>query len=1218
MQNYLRKGNHLNLSDWLGSKRTNSLIRRVVLTPALMLSISSAFSQQISLNARNMPMKEVFSAIKKQTGYAVFGNLKLLEKAKPVSVTANNMPLEQLLKQIFEQQAIGYRLGNKTIFLSERPNDHMQKIQGESQKSQDKNLSGTVLDSIGGPLPGASLILTNRPESYATKRDGSFSIQAYEGDVIVFTYMGYKSKQITVTAKMLMGNQLIVQLNPLINSLEEVKISVNTGYQSLDRERSAGSVAKPDMEIYNDRVGSMNVIQRLDGLIPGLTVNNAPGADPFQIRGLSTVGSTVNIGGYGVSTTSRSPLFVVDGVPYEDIELINPNDVLDVNVLKDATASSIWGARAANGVVVITTKAGKKGASKLKIDYNSFVRIQARPDLSYLPVMDSKSYIQAARETFDATIVPWATINGGTSPIVAPHEQALYDLSRGLLTQTQIDAKLDSMGRISNTDQISELFYRNNIVTNHSLAASGGTDKYSFYGSFNYTGNKNNGNRPDNSTDTYKLNIRQDFRFNPHINLYLVTDITNTVGRNKPYPTFDAKFNPYQLFQDQAGNNLDLSWRYMTAERRRALENSGKIDMSYVPLDEPNNGYTNSNGLAVRLNAGLRVNLYKGLRYEGTYSYTKAKNDTRQFEGQQAFDVRREVLSYTVVNPNTGLPIYYLPETGGRLTTDNSSREDWTIRNQFVYNKDWADKFHQLTFLAGNEVQSMRTDNIYNLTRGFNDETYTIQPVDYKSLAAAYLTGTLYPSTGGSGYYYPDTYRAQRLDTRLISYYANLAYSFREKYGVNASWRIDQSNLFGKDKSAQNKPVYSVGALWNMSKEEWMRELDWINEVRLRATYGLTGISPAAGTASSSDILLALSPNGYSVPGGVIYRINSPANRSLTWELTKTKNIGMDFRLFNQRVSGTFDAYWKKTDGLLDQMLVNPFAVAISPTVLGNAGELTNRGVELSLNTVNVKTRDFTWRTLINAAFNKNKITKSYNQSSVTTGNAKIMEQNLQGYAAYAMFAYNYAGLNTIGDPQVRLADGTLVTAPYVTRAEDIIFTGTSQPKWSGGFSNMFRYKEFDLQVNMVFNAGHVTRRDVNQKYAGVNASYSNFHRDFADRWKVAGDELKTDIPAFVPTESVSTSRRSVYYYILGNNNVINASFIKIRDLTLSYRLPKTMLDRIHCNELRIFGQVGNIMVWKANKYGIDPEFQGFNNNGGVRTLRLGQNSLSFGVNVSF
>ncbi len=156
MQNYLRKGNHPNLSDWLRSKRTNSLIRRVVLTPALMLSISSAFSQQISLNARNMPMKEVFSAIKKQTGYAVFGNLKLLEKAKPVSVSANNMPLEQLLKQIFEQQAIGYRLGNKTIFLSERPNDHIQKIQGESQKSQDKNLSGTVLDSIGGPLPGAS------------------------------------------------------------------------------------------------------------------------------------------------------------------------------------------------------------------------------------------------------------------------------------------------------------------------------------------------------------------------------------------------------------------------------------------------------------------------------------------------------------------------------------------------------------------------------------------------------------------------------------------------------------------------------------------------------------------------------------------------------------------------------------------------------------------------------------------------------------------------------------------------------------------------------------------------------------------------------------------------------------------------------------------------------------------------------------------------------
>jgi TonB-linked SusC/RagA family outer membrane protein len=1182
----------------------------LILITTIMQVSASTFAQQITLSNKNASLRNVLDQISDQSGYEFVFTSSILKNAKPVTIDVKNKDLSSVLQEIFKTQPLKYEINNKVVIISFA--DTPTFLDRMIATFIDITVAGRVLSSDNQPLPGASVKIKGRNIATRTNENGNFSLSnVSETAILEISYLGYKTKEVKAVKDL--GN-IILEVST--GELNQVNV-VSTGYQTIAKERSAGSVSKPDMNIYNDRVGTLNVIQRLDGLIPGLTVNNAPGADQFQIRGLSTVGSIVNIGGYGVSTTNRSPLFVVDGVPYDDINLINPNDVVDVNVLKDATAASIWGARAANGVIVITTKSGQKGASKLKVDYNSFVRIQPRPDLDYFPVLNSKSFIREAREIFDPALVPWATINGSTAPIVAPHERTFYDLSRGLITAEQANAKLDSMGNISNLGQMSDLLYRTGITNNHSLSVGGGTEKYSFYGSFNYTGNKNSGNRPSASSDIYKLNIRQDFRFNKNVNVYLVTDITNTIGKSSPYPSFDARFTPYQLFQAPNGNNLDLTWRYMTEERRKAIETAGKIDIGYIPLDEPNFGYTKNNGLAMRLNGGIQANLYKGLRFEGTYNYTRAKNDVRQFEDARAFNTRREVLSFTTVNATTGLPTYYMPETGGRLQTTNSSRQDWTIRNQLVYNKDWNNLTHQLTVLGGSEVQSMMTNNVSELIRGFDDNLFTVRPVDYKSLAAGTLLGTLYPSTGGFGSYFPDTYTAQQIDTRLISYYSNLAYSYLEKYGINASWRIDQSNLFGVNKSAQNKPVYSLGALWNLNKENFMQNLSWINELKIRATYGLTGISPAPGTASSDDILLAVAPSGFAVPGGTIYRINSPANRALTWELTKTKNLGLDFRLLDNRISGNFDMYWKKTEGLLDQMLVNPFAVAISPTILGNSGELTNRGIELSLTTINIRTRDFLWRTLLNGAYNRNKITKSYNQRSVTTGNAKVTEQNLQGYPAYAMFAYDFIGLDALGDPQIRLNDGSISKVPFVTKAEDVIFMGTRQPKWSGGFSNFFKYKGVDLQVNMVFNLGHVTRKDVNLRYTGTNTSFNNLHADFENRWKQTGDETETDVPSFVPTSSVNSSRRSEYYYILGDNNVIDASFIKVRDLTLSYSLPKALLSKIKCNELRVFGQLGNLMLWKANKEGIDPEFQSANNLGGIRALRIGQNTIAFGLRVS-
>ena len=1182
---------------------------------ALFFATKSASAQTITISAKDISMQKVISAIKKQTGYSVFGDMELLSKSALVSVDVKNMPLADFLATVFRNQPLNYRIANRTIFLSGKSNSTQKQDTEQNPVRPKRVVQGQVLDSLRRPLSGATVSVRNKNQTKLTDSEGKFTLTVDDNDVLIITYLGYTNSTISLDAKSLgSSGNLIINLKAAVNQLDQVNVSINTGYQNIARARSAGSVSKPDMKVYNDRVGTMNVIQRLDGLIPGLTINNAPNADQFQIRGLTTVGSTINIGGFAVPTTSRSPLFVVDGVPYEDINQINPNDVMDVNVLKDATAASIWGTRAANGVIVITTKSGKAG--KMKIDYNTFVRFQSKPDLNYFQVLNSRDYIQAARETFDAGLVPWATINGGTNPIVAPHEMVFYNLARNLITSEVANAKLDSMSNLSNLDQISKLFYANSLVTNHALSVSGGAEKYAYYGSFNYTGNRGNGNRPDNNSDIFKLNLRQDFTFNKHIKAYLVTDVTTSNTSSKPWPSSDSQFTPYQMFQDASGNNLDLSWRYLTDELRSLTESKGKIGLSYVPVEEPGFGYTKNNALSIRLNSGLNVNIFKGLRFEGTYSYVRGKNDSRQFEGQKAFDVRREVLSYATYNTGTAATTYNFPNTGGRLRTANSSREDWTIRNQLTYNKSWLENKHQLTILVGNEAQSSTVKDVNELIRGFNDDLNTSQLIDYKTLANG-ISGTIYPTTGGFSSYFPDLLSVQGIDTRSLSYYSNLAYSFLEKYGINASWRIDQSNLFGKDRSAQNKPVWSVGALWNINSEAWFNELEWVNELRLRTTYGITGNSPSPGTAASTDILLASAPSGFSVPGGTIYRINSPANKRLTWELTKTNNIGLDFRLFNSRISGALDLYWKKTEGLLDQLLVNPFAAATSTTIFGNAGVLKNRGVELSLTTVNVSTPEFTWRTMVNGAYNTNKIIKSYAAAS-NSGAVRTTATVVQGFSAYPLFAYDYEGLDALGDPLIRLSDGQIVKTPNITKPTDILYMGTTQPKWSGGFNNTFRYKTLDLQVNIIFNAGHVMRKDVNSRYSGVNALNNNFHADFKNRWKQVGDEKITDIPSFVPVSSLNSSRRSSFYYILGDRNVLDASFAKIRDLTLSYSLPTSLLSRWQISQLRVFTQVGNLMLWRANNSGIDPEFQTVGSFGGARRLRTGQNTFSIGANVSF
>lgn len=1175
----------------------------VIISIAMIMQVRAAsFGQSVTLNIKNAPLSEIIEEIRTQTGYDFFYNRELIKKARPVTIDVTNASIQEVLELCFSDQPLDYKIDNKVVMIREKEPDLLDRVIDLLTPPID--VRGHVRDSTGAPLPGATVHLKNNNTGTVTDTNGEFRLSNIEeGAVLEISYIGFVTQELVVTRDNAQSISIVLKESKSV--LQELVV-FSTGYQTISKERSTGSFAQADMDVVSERSTSMNILSRLDGLIPGLAVNNyAPGRDQLLIRGATSIGMPVN--SYFVGT-SRTPLFVVDGVAVSDVSFINPQDVKDVTVLKDATAASIWGARAANGVIVINTKKGTLN-SNLRVNYDGFINFQGRPQLDYLPLLSSRQYIESAKELFSIpdylTVYPWATVSSFTGPAsggVPPHEMILYNQARGLVTEAQANASLDSLAAINNHDQISDLFYRNAVLMNYTVSLSGGGSHHSFYASASYTDTKSN--QPGEANKVYKINARQDFKLNKTFQFFLVTDITQTRTSAKRNKSFDYSFYPYQLFRDESGNNLSIPYMYLPDGPRADFQARSRISLDYNPLDEFNYGYTKTDGLVARFTGGGTINIFKGLRFEGTYNYIKGTTKSIEFEDQKSYTVRSELVSFTVAPTAASTPVYYLPSTGGRYTVTTSDLKNWTVRNQLVYDNKWD--IHQLTILLGQEAQDQLNVTHASRVRGYDEALQIYSSVDYAALGKG-LASPVMPNYGGVlSVLSNDNFSSSETESRFTSYYSNLGYTYNQKYSVNGSWRIDQSTLFGKDKSAQNKPVWSAGAKWLITNEEFMNNISWLESLALRATYGLTGNSPSPGTASSFDILSTSGSVFY--PGGKGLKISTTGNPKLTWETTQTTNLAVDFALLRGRINGSVDFYKKYTKNMLG--LVNTNSLTGYPSVVGNLGDMTNKGVEISLHTTNMRTENFSWNTSLVAGYNENKIIKHLSATPITTASQKIPHaggQFLEGYPAFSMFAYDFVGLDNQGDPQIRLNDGTITKTPGVALAKDVKYMGTILPKWTGGFSNMFRYKNFQLSANAVYSLGYIMRRSTRWMFGGQLRT--NVSKDFLKRWKTEGDEAHTNIPSYEVSAATSLGRRSLDYFTYGDVNVLSASYIKLRDITFSYYLPEAIVSKVRAQSISFRAQLSNVMLWKANKYGIDPEFQSI--------MPLNQKTITLGAHIT-
>ena len=1156
--------------------------RAVCLLCILAVTGSLAFAQsKVTLNCKGVSLRNVMTQINQQTSLSFAFSDSINPDKIMISVEEKNSDLDTVLKKILTPYGITYKIVGKQIILSK---SKAEKSSVKSNTGGKIKVSGVVRDDTGATLPGAVVKDTNS-EQYAIADDnGFYEITVPSDTKLSFQLFGYKDYEVNINGK----SALDITLSSNIEELDNVVI---TGYQTISKERSAASysIIKGD-NVKSSAMSRGSILESLEGTAAGLTVNTANNAtSKYLVRGITSINS------------NQEPLFVLDGVAVstDDVEkLLSANDIASVTVLKDATAVSIWGSRAANGVIVITSKAGNNTNGRINVSYDGNFTYKGRPSIKYYDLMDSKTFVKNALEVFEnpdyQEAYSWETITntmkglytiGYNTPVVFPHEQILYDWKRGVISQDERDKRLNVLANQDGYSQYNDLMMTDMWNTSHNVSVSGGTDRLKIFGSLGYEGSQGNFHNKDN---TYKINVKQEYKITKWLNWDLTLNVSHS--ENKSYTDYLNLINfsnpytgmlPYAMLKNSDGSWADYNVYRMQESDRQRIEKDLDISTVYHPVEDFFKSFVKVKDTRFRANTALKADIWKGISYEVRFQYLRGAYNSENYIPGDTWSVRHDR-----INATTSDLKQILPKMGGDFTVDNNFTTDWTIRNQISYNSSFKGNEHQITALLGTEWRESKSKGYKSYERGYDYQT---------------MTNTGYDITAANGFFmnYFGDYDSAEVDwtlqsenvLRYVSYYGNLAYTFKNRYSINGSARIDQSNLFGTDVNSQYKPIGSVGVSWRMKEENFLKNVGWINSLTTRLSWGHSGNSPLPTMGGPYDIIGVYT-------GGTIfnnnngYVIESPSNKKIGWETTRTWNVGVDFSFLNYRIDGSIDLYHKKTKDLLSDKALNVLTGYSS--IYANVGSLENKGVELSLHTANIQTKDFAWSSTLNLSYNKNKILDYYQVPTTTLWGKVYYGAYTEGYPAGAIWRVKWAGLrHEDGVAQAYDKDGNIQYDYTKFTADDAYCMGTTVPKWSGSFTNTISYKGFDLTAMIIFNLGH--KMCVYSSPSRIGRLNYNRSNEFDNRWRQPGDEEHTIIPSAY--EDPTNSGRGVYEGIFGYVDALyqSASYAKLRELTLSYSLPKHICDKLKMQSVKVRLTGHDIFKIVANDKGVDPEV-GLNN----------------------
>ncbi|RSC92132.1 SusC/RagA family TonB-linked outer membrane protein [Tenacibaculum singaporense] len=1079
-----------------------------------------------------------------------------------------------------------------------------------------KTISGTVIDEARNEtLPGVSIyastkMIGNKTNidgviqasmiGTTTDFDGNFSFKApAETKYIIISYIGFETEKVNVENR---STNMIITLEEKEELLGEVIVM---GYQKIEKRKITSSFAKIKTDDVK-RAGTANIDQMLSGEISGVLVqptNGAPGAPAkIQIRGTSTLNG------------SSDPLWILDGIPLQGNDIpkdfrdkdnidnlksfpiagINPEDIEEITVLKDASATSIYGARAANGVIVITTKKGKEGA--MRINFNASTFLTLRPDFDKLNLMSASEKVDFELGLASRPDLTYQSNRGEVARILDAYGE--YDNFQNNGFSSINPLAQNAINNLRNQDvNWGNKLYQAAINQQYGLTLSGGSEKSRYYFSLGYFDEE--GTTKGTGLNRYNLTFKNDYDVNDKLNV----GVSVFASRNKStsYITgadaytnpayYSRRVNPYFAPYNADGSfnyDPDLIERYDLS-----------VSFKYNPLEERQNTNQELTSYSIKPIIDLTYKFNSNLKLYTQFGMQFDFDKTEKFSDKESYYTRKYRFRSRYQDDN-GQNAFFLPE-GGIIQNWNSDAFQYNWKSTLNYNTS-INNIHEIDVMLGTEFREDKRTEIHTKGFGFNPNTLsTVQITDERALKNKLF----------------EPYRKTVNENAYASFFGTASYTYDRKYTIFGSLRYDGSNLFGVNPKFRYLPLWSVAGSWNVAKEDFF-DVDAIDEFKIRGSYGVQGNIDK----STSPYVVGLYDEVTILPGTTEEGINviSAPNKDLRWEKTVSSNVGFDLGMFNNRVYVSADYYYRKSTDLIGLQAI-PLESGFN-FINTNWATLSNKGVELAINTRNIVKDDFTWTTSFNISHNKNTVERIQTRDN-------DFKPSLLGYGVNAVFAIKTAGLDSNGLP-LFWKDGKKVTAVdfynlsegvdgnQLTREEHrnlYTYVGNGDPEFSGGFINKFQYKDFSLSIATNFNLNQTVRRTPSYHPTQVSPNY-NFNKEVLQ----AGTG---NYPALIGSTTPGFDTGLVYswYHTYDSGNtfrdldiwVDKISYIRVNSIKFGYNVPSKYLESMNVSRLSFNLEGRNLFVFGTDYDGyFDPETFGSPYSQPIPKI------ISFGFNLSF
>lgn len=1055
-------------------------------------------------------------------------------------------------------------------------------VMAEAAKPESYEIKGRVVDELHEPLPGAVIKVKGTTTGAVTDIDGNFRLNVPDGKkvTLIVSFVGLKTMELVAVP----GKAVYVEMVSEENMLEELIVS---GFQTISRERSTGSAVIINSEKL-EKVQAADLSSKLEGITPGLTIYN----NQMSIRGTSS---------FAVDST---PLLVIDGQPATGMTLddINPEIIENVTVLKDAAATSLYGVRASNGVIVVTTKRSK--TDKVDVNVSLGYYLNPLPSLSYQQYASTgdiidleRDYLLSDPEYINSPLAYFSTKTNKTSAsYMTQLDMLYYRLAKNEITEDEVTAGLNALRNNDYRKEYRKKLQQLGLTQDYNLSLSKGGERYGMFASLRYQ----NLGQHNTFDDVSKLSfyLKNDIQLASWMKLTAGVDVSlSKTSYSRADGLGYASAMPYDRLYNEDGTP---AYRYLYNQvlAESINETEGLYFMGYNAVEESGHNKQKSDDTYMKYFLQSVFDITKDLGLELKFQYEKRFVNTERYDEEDSYMMRSLINEFASAGTGGGFT-YNIPQ-GGRLYATNANYNYYNLRGQFNYHKEFAEK-HDFTALLGGEIRQDKYRYWVAERYGYDAQRLTSSQVDWLTLSRKGVIGQLYSSTRTR----TESSAVAETMHRYVSAYFNAGYTYDSRYAANVSMRVEQADLFGSDPKYRYRPLWSFGLSWNASNESFLKDVKWLNMLKLRCTYGITG---NVDQTSSPYLLAYYLSSPYT--NNSLTDILTPPNSTLRWEKTSTFNFGVDYRLFN-RLSGSLDIYKRYSSDLLVDKSIDP-SLGFDGMARANNGEMQNIGVEMNASYECVKTRDISFTASLSAAFNKNEIKKVDYEPTDAVEMLTAPESNYRVGDTYnSLYAYRYAGLTSIGDPSIYDENGEVVSINPVRNINALVTAGQLAPKWNGALTLDFRWKDLNVFVKAVYYTGHSLRDDVVTLYDAYHPIDGGaIGKDIVNRW--TPEHTDTDIPAM--GLHANTGERN-YHWKYADVNVCSASFIKLRNIGVAYSLPARVMDKIKVKGITVRAQVDNVCYWAANKHGIDPE--AFNANYGARTDAL-MPSYVVGLNVKF